>query len=110
MRREVFVHFPRSVLQEVTFRLTYRHKVADFMERHGGEAMRPTRGENSPCGTRGWSEVYAVDGYALRCEWSRTDAKEGLQFLEIAGAPTTSVGGMLIPAASSTTVIDPHGG
>lgn len=85
MRSAVSVHFPRSILQEAAFRLMYKHKVAEFLERHGGEGTLPSRREESPSGTQGWSEVYAADGYTLRCEWSRSGAKEDVRFLETAG-------------------------
>jgi hypothetical protein len=32
----------------------------------------------------GWSEVYAADGYRLRCDWSRMGSREEMKFSEIA--------------------------
>ncbi len=71
------------MLEEVAFRLMHRHRVAEFLSRHGGEGARPRRREEMEGGS-GWTEVYAVDGYSLRCEWSRVGSREDVQFLEIA--------------------------
>lgn len=34
-------------------------------------------------GCAGWYEVYAADGYRLRCDWSRIGSREELKFSEI---------------------------
>lgn len=102
MSAGVIVHVPRSILEEVAFRLMHRHRVAEFLVRHGGEGARPQQREEL-AGGGGWSEVYAADGYSLRCEWSRTGAREDVQFLEI--APRTPAGG----ASSSAPLLNPHG-
>ena len=60
------------------------YRVAQFLARHGGPAANAEREEQDAAGTRGWSEVYAADGYALRCEWSRIGTRTELQFLEVA--------------------------
>jgi hypothetical protein len=52
------------------------------MGRHGGPGPA-RRQETDPSGYRGWYEIYAADGYRLRCEWSRTGSREELQFSEI---------------------------
>jgi hypothetical protein len=58
-------------------------RVQQFLARHGGPgAMREREGQTDQ-GTRGWSEVYAADGYALRCEWSNTGESLEMQFSEI---------------------------
>jgi hypothetical protein len=100
----VSVNIPRSVLEEVAFRLMYRHRVADFLGRHGGNhpARQPLIAD-SPCGSHGWREVYAADGYTLRCEWRRAGAKEAVQFTEI--APRTAP---RLDSPSSASVVDPH--
>jgi hypothetical protein len=58
-------------------------RVAQFLARHGGPGAIAEREEEDPSGTRGWSEVYAADGYALRCVWSRMGGKTELQFSEV---------------------------
>ena len=35
-------------------------------------------------GVQGWSEIYANDGYALRCEWSTLGSQERMQYSEVA--------------------------
>ena len=57
-------------------------RIADFLARHGG-AGRAAREETQPAGNRGWSEVYAADGYTLRCDWSRMDSRNEMAFSEI---------------------------
>jgi hypothetical protein len=39
--------------------------------------------DETELGTSGWSEAYAKDGYALRCDWSRVGCKEEMQFVEL---------------------------
>ena len=34
-------------------------------------------------GLKGWSEVYAGDGYALRCDWSTVGTLEEMKYSEI---------------------------
>jgi hypothetical protein len=55
----------------------------DFFARHGGPSGDPLHHMETECGTRGWSEAYARDGYALRCDWSRAGGKEEMQFVEL---------------------------
>lgn len=58
-------------------------RIEDFLTRHGGPGPRTTRsGEITP-EIQGWSEVYAADGYTLRCEWSRFGSKEDMKYSEI---------------------------
>ncbi len=59
------------------------YRVEQFLARHGGAAALAEREDQDPAGTRGWSEIYAADGYALRCEWNRIGAKTELQFSEV---------------------------
>lgn len=56
----------------------------DFFARHGGPATRPARKERSAGGEQGWSEVYANDGYVLRCDWSRFGTREEMKYTELA--------------------------
>jgi len=42
------------------------------------------RAGNDRSGLRGWYEVYAADGYTMRCEWSRTGGLEELRYAEVA--------------------------
>jgi len=58
-------------------------RMRDFFTRHGGPSADPLRHVETEHGTRGWSEVYARDGYALRCDWSRAGGKEHMQFVEL---------------------------
>jgi hypothetical protein len=59
-------------------------RIKDFFARHGGAgSLTPRKGE-SEGGVQGWSEVYACDGYALRCEWSAFGSKEKMTYSEIA--------------------------
>lgn len=59
-------------------------RIKDFLARHGGPESGAARREQvDPAGLKGWYEVYAADGYRLRCEWSRMGSREELQFREI---------------------------
>ena len=57
-------------------------RIRDFMGRHGGPGS-PRRQSTDPSGYRGWYEIYAADGYCLRCDWSRMGSREELKFSEI---------------------------
>jgi hypothetical protein len=57
-------------------------RIRDFLDRHGGPGS-PRRQATDSSGIRGWYEIYAADGYCLRCEWSRSGTREELQFSEI---------------------------
>ncbi len=59
-------------------------RIRDFLVRHGGPSPQPRREQVSESGVRGWSEVYAADGYRLRCDWSRMGSREEMSFSEIA--------------------------
>jgi len=61
-------------------------RIREFLARHGGPSPRPRRGETNPSGVCGWSEVYAADGYRLRCEWSRMGSRGEMKFTEISPA------------------------
>jgi hypothetical protein len=62
----------------------------DFFARHGGAGSEANRRETDEAGVRGWSEVYAADGYTLRCDWSRTGTRKELAYSEI--PPRSAVG------------------
>jgi len=62
-------------------------RMRDFFTRHGGPSGDPIRHAETEHGTRGWSEAYAKDGYALRCDWSRAGGKEEMQFVEFPRPP-----------------------
>jgi hypothetical protein len=62
--------------------LDHGERIADFGRRHGGLAPRAHRTGSLQGGYIGWSEVYAVDGYVLRTEWSRTELRSTLQVFE----------------------------
>jgi hypothetical protein len=57
-------------------------RIADFFARHGG-AGKAARDETQSSGNRGWSEVYAADGYTLRCDWSRMGSRNEMAFSEL---------------------------
>ena len=57
-------------------------RVQDFWARHGGPADRPADAGEIVAGICGWSEVYAADGYALRCEWTRIGGRQEIQYFE----------------------------
>jgi hypothetical protein len=56
---------------------------ADFLARHGGPSSAPTRQESRNAGISGWWEIYAADGYTLRCDWSRFGSREDMRFSEL---------------------------
>jgi hypothetical protein len=57
-------------------------RIADFLARHGG-AGKAARDETQGSENRGRSEVYAADGYTLRCDWSRLGTRNEMAFSEI---------------------------
>ena len=59
-------------------------RLIDFFGRHGGASTRPMRKGQSAGGVRGWSEVYANDGYTLRCDWSTFGSLEEMKYSELA--------------------------
>jgi hypothetical protein len=57
-------------------------RILDFWARHGGPAAHArAEGETTP-GLSGWTEVYAVDGYVLRCDWSKTGTLSEMRYTE----------------------------
>jgi hypothetical protein len=57
-------------------------RMRDFLARHGGAfAASPRRGETVK-GMEGWSEVYAIDGYVLRCDWSKQGDRTEMRYEE----------------------------
>jgi hypothetical protein len=66
-------------------------RIRDFMDRHGGPGS-PRRQATEPAGDRGWYEIYAADGYRLRCDWSRLGGREELKFSEIGPHKTEGLG------------------
>jgi len=59
-------------------------RIRDFFARHGGAGSATPRKECDEAGVSGWSEVYAADGYVLRCDWTRMGSREEMRFCEIA--------------------------
>jgi hypothetical protein len=59
-------------------------RIKDFFSRHGGPATSALREGQSAGGVQGWSEIYANDGYALRCEWSTLGTQETMKYSEVA--------------------------
>jgi hypothetical protein len=62
----------------------HEDRLNDFFARHGGASARTVRRGQSAGGIQGWSETYANDGYALRCEWSTFGSREEMKYSEIA--------------------------
>ena len=58
-------------------------RLEDFLTRHGGEGQRPRRAVETAKDVQGWSEVYAADGYTLRCDWSKFGTNEDMKYSEI---------------------------
>ncbi len=61
----------------------HAERIEDFLLRHGGKGTRDSRAEETAPDVQGWSEVYAADGYTLRCEWSRFGSHEDMKYSEI---------------------------
>ena len=59
-------------------------RIADFLARHGGKGAKVPCERDLQGGTSGWAEVYAADGYTLRCDWSRLGTEENMNYSEIA--------------------------
>lgn len=57
-------------------------RVQDFWTRHGGPGGRGADKGEIVAGICGWSEVYAADGYTLRCEWSCIGGRQEIQYSE----------------------------
>ncbi len=79
------IHAPENydecdLLEEIS--LDHRDRVAEFKSRHGGSIESAGRSERSESGCRGWSEIYAVDGYVLRVEWSKFEMRAAMRILE----------------------------
>jgi hypothetical protein len=61
----------------------HQDRIEDFMKRHGGPAPAASRQERIEAGYRGWSEIYAADGYVLRTEWSRSELRGTMNVSEL---------------------------
>ena len=59
-----------------------RDRIRYFLARHGGAAVRKGAAGDTVAGISGWSEVYAADGYTLRCDWTRMGGRQEMQFTE----------------------------
>jgi hypothetical protein len=57
-------------------------RIRDFFARHGGPSSRAGTAQETTPGVSGWSEVYAADGYTLRCDWSCSGTLHKMQFNE----------------------------
>jgi hypothetical protein len=58
-------------------------RIDDFLARHGGASLPPQQCAGNEDDIRGWSEVYAADGYTLRCDWSQSGGRKEMMFSEI---------------------------
>jgi hypothetical protein len=57
-------------------------RIREFLTRHGGSAVRKGDAGDTVSGISGWSEIYAADGYTLRCDWSRMGGLQEMRFTE----------------------------
>lgn len=57
-------------------------RIEDFLNRHGGPGPRGPREGERAGGLEGWSEIYAADGYTLRCDWSQLGSLLELKYSE----------------------------
>jgi hypothetical protein len=57
-------------------------RIRDFWNRHGGPGLRRSEAGEFDPGASGWSEVYAADGYTLRCEWTQIGDRHTMKFME----------------------------
>jgi hypothetical protein len=64
------------------FSADHQDRIEDFMKRHGGPAPAASRQGRIDAGYRGWSEMYAADGYVLRTEWSRSELRGTMNISE----------------------------
>lgn len=62
-------------------------RLRDFYARHGGAGLRVEREGDMARHTKGWSEVYAADGYKLRCEWRKVGERIEMSFAELPPQP-----------------------
>ena len=62
--------------------IDHHDRVGEFKRRHGGLIDGASRNESFESGCGGWSEIYAVDGYALRIEWSRFEMRGAMRVIE----------------------------
>jgi hypothetical protein len=69
-------------LRKEEISIDHDDRVGDFKRRHGGLIDGTNRNEGLESGCRGWSEIYAVDGYVLRVEWSRFEMRGAMRVLE----------------------------
>lgn len=61
----------------------HQDRIEDFMKRHGGPAPAASRQGRIDAGYRGWSEIYAADGYVLRTEWSISELRSTINVSEL---------------------------
>lgn len=61
-------------------------RIRDFLARHGGHGNLPRRQGEDERGVGGWYEIFASDGYRLRCEWSQTGGRAESRYIEISPA------------------------
>jgi hypothetical protein len=65
----------------------HEERLSDFFARHGGPGERASRKSGS--GGQGWSEVYAKDGFVLRCDWSMMGTRQEMSYSEFVAAEDT---------------------
>jgi len=69
-------------LRKTAISIDHDDRVEDFKRRHGGLIDGVNRHESFESGCRGWSEIYAADGYVLRVEWSRFEMRGAMRVFE----------------------------
>jgi hypothetical protein len=62
----------------------HEDRLEDFFVRHGGRGTRAPAQSNLQQPGQGRYEVYAQDGYTLRCDWSIVGTRGEMKYSEIA--------------------------
>jgi hypothetical protein len=80
------VHTPTDYhecdLRHEEISIDHHDRIGEFTRRHGGLIDGASRNESFESGCRGWSEIYAVDGYVLRVEWSQFEMRRAMRVFE----------------------------
>ncbi len=74
---------PREIVAGADTSPDSGERIEDFLARHGGPASRRGDAGDTVAGISGWSEVYAADGYILRCDWSRFGDRQEIMVTEL---------------------------
>jgi len=69
-------------LRKKEISIDHHDRIGEFKRRHGGLIDGASRSKSFESGCGGWSEIYAVDGYVLRVEWSRFEMRGAMRVFE----------------------------